>query len=69
MFTGAIKCFYILHKSIRQLSDSTHFRPEDTRRAQWSAAAHTAAFFSGWLLFPIGYTLGPLFMGTISLES
>merc|ERR1719183_3125569 len=64
VFTSAAQCFHALLTYARH----QHTTGDNAlvRRAQVVGVLHCCAFFSGWVLFPIGYSLGPLFGKRIS---
>lgn len=66
VFVSAAHCFLSLHSHVRILHVADD--PRLVTRALRVFYAYAGTFFAGWLLFPIGFTLGPLYSGVISEE-
>ena len=69
---SAAQCFHTLASHVLALHSTDGAAPSSTIKwLRWTSALYTASFFLGWLIFPIGFTLGPLgpMGGAISGES
>lgn len=67
VFISAAQVFCVLFTYLQQKCVA---QPENSaaRAAKWLSAVLPAVFFSGWLLFPIGFAIGPNFGGYAAAE-
>lgn len=69
VFISAAQCFHALFSYSQNRHTTGDHGQSLLRRTHIIGVMHACAFFSGWLLFPLGYSLGPLYAGLISASS